>query len=337
MLEPLFRCNLACAGCGKIQYPPQLLKKSMPAEQALAAADECGAPMVSIAGGEPLMHPEIGEIARRARGAQEVRLPLHQRDPARRAARRGSLHPVGTTSASACTWTGSKEDHDEGGLPRRRLRAGRRRRPRRPRPRLSGVTTNTTLFDNANPLRVRDFFDEMTALGRRRHDCCRRGYSYSKAPGPGALPAARAGPTASSATSSRTASASGASNQSPLFLQYLMGKQDFECTPWGESPLQRLRLAASPAICSRRGTRPPSKTSWTTRAGTSTGGPAATPSAAIAWCHSGHEPTAVNAMFTPKGMKDAVAAMVTGKLVGAFDERREPGGMGPRDRARTHP
>ena len=63
MLEPLFRCNLACAGCGKIQYPPQLLKKSMPVEHALAAADECGAPMVSIAGGEPLMHPEIGEIA----------------------------------------------------------------------------------------------------------------------------------------------------------------------------------------------------------------------------------------------------------------------------------
>jgi hopanoid biosynthesis associated radical SAM protein HpnH len=58
-LEPLFACNLKCAGCGKIQQPASLLKQRMPVEQALAAIDECGAPMVSIAGGEPLMHPQI--------------------------------------------------------------------------------------------------------------------------------------------------------------------------------------------------------------------------------------------------------------------------------------
>ena len=62
MLEPLFRCNLACAGCGKIQYPAHILKKNMPVADALRAVDECGAPMVSIPGGEPLMHPEIGEL-----------------------------------------------------------------------------------------------------------------------------------------------------------------------------------------------------------------------------------------------------------------------------------
>src|SRR5213083_3112189 len=61
-LEPLFACNLACAGCGKIQHPADVLKKRMPVEQALAAMRECGAPMVSIAGGEPLMHPQIGEL-----------------------------------------------------------------------------------------------------------------------------------------------------------------------------------------------------------------------------------------------------------------------------------
>src|ERR1700729_4402706 len=63
MLEPLFRCNLACAGCGKVQYPPHILKKQLTPEECFAAVEECGVPMVSIPGGEPLMHPQIAEIA----------------------------------------------------------------------------------------------------------------------------------------------------------------------------------------------------------------------------------------------------------------------------------
>ena len=62
MLEPLFRCNLACAGCGKIQYPAHILKMNLSPEECFQAVDECGAPMVSIPGGEPLMHPQIDEI-----------------------------------------------------------------------------------------------------------------------------------------------------------------------------------------------------------------------------------------------------------------------------------
>src|ERR671927_638470 len=62
-LEPLFACNLKCGGCGKIAQPAALLKQRMPVEQAIAAIEECGAPMVSIAGGEPLIHPEIHVIA----------------------------------------------------------------------------------------------------------------------------------------------------------------------------------------------------------------------------------------------------------------------------------
>jgi hopanoid biosynthesis associated radical SAM protein HpnH len=64
-LEPLFQCNLACSFCGKIQYPEHILRKRMPVEQALAAIEESGAPMVSIAGGEPLVHPEVHLLARR--------------------------------------------------------------------------------------------------------------------------------------------------------------------------------------------------------------------------------------------------------------------------------
>ena len=62
MLEPLFRCNLACAGCGKIQYPAHVLKRQLTPEECFRAVDECGAPAVSIPGGEPLMHPQIQEI-----------------------------------------------------------------------------------------------------------------------------------------------------------------------------------------------------------------------------------------------------------------------------------
>ena len=62
MLEPLFRCNLACAGCGKIQYPAHVLKSELTPEQCFQAVEECGAPTVAIPGGEPLMHPQIGEI-----------------------------------------------------------------------------------------------------------------------------------------------------------------------------------------------------------------------------------------------------------------------------------
>ena len=79
MLEPLFRCNLACVGCGKIDYPDAILNRRMTAQECLDAADECGAPMVAIPGGEPLIHKEIGEIVARPGGAQEVRLAVHQR------------------------------------------------------------------------------------------------------------------------------------------------------------------------------------------------------------------------------------------------------------------
>ena len=64
MLEPLFRCNLACAGCGKIQYPAHVLKRQLSVEECLAAVDECGAPMVSIPGGEPLLHEGMPELVR---------------------------------------------------------------------------------------------------------------------------------------------------------------------------------------------------------------------------------------------------------------------------------
>src|SRR3569833_3672714 len=64
MLEPLFRCNLACAGCGKIDYPDEILNQRISVADALEAVDECGAPVVSIAGGEPLLHKELPQIVK---------------------------------------------------------------------------------------------------------------------------------------------------------------------------------------------------------------------------------------------------------------------------------
>jgi len=82
MLEPLFRCNLACAGCGKIQYPAHILKRDLSPEECFKAVDECGAPMVSIPGGEPLMHPEIDKIVEGLVARKKIYLSLHQRAPA---------------------------------------------------------------------------------------------------------------------------------------------------------------------------------------------------------------------------------------------------------------
>src|SRR3954454_15787990 len=71
-LEPLFACNLKCAGCGKIQQPHTVLKQRMPVEQAVGAAEECGAPIISIAGGEPLMHPQIDEIVQQLLARKKI-------------------------------------------------------------------------------------------------------------------------------------------------------------------------------------------------------------------------------------------------------------------------
>ena len=94
MLEPLFRCNLACAGCGKIDYPDPILNQRLSVEECLDAADECGAPVVVIAGGEPLLHREIDQIVAGHDRPQEIRLSVHQRAAARKEDRPVQAEPV---------------------------------------------------------------------------------------------------------------------------------------------------------------------------------------------------------------------------------------------------
>jgi hopanoid biosynthesis associated radical SAM protein HpnH len=227
MLEPLYRCNLACAGCGKIQYPAHVLKRELTPEECFKAVDECAAPMVSIPGGEPLMHSQIekiveGLVARKkyiylCTNALLLKEKLHLFKPSKYLT--FSVHV-----------DGQKEHHDfsvcrEGGYDlaiagmREALKRGFR------------VTTNTTLFDGADPKSVRAFFDEMMELGVEGM-MLSPGYSYDKAPDQKHfLGRARTRRLFRAILSNRKPTWQ--FNQSMLFLEFLMGKRDFKCTPWG--------------------------------------------------------------------------------------------------------
>jgi hopanoid biosynthesis associated radical SAM protein HpnH len=227
MLEPLYRCNLACAGCGKIQYPAHVLKRELSPEECFKAVDECGAPMVSIPGGEPLMHSQIekiveGLLARRkyiylCTNALLLKEKLHLFKPSKYLT--FSVH-----------LDGQKEHHDfsvcrEGGyeLAVEGIKAALARGFR--------VTTNTTLFDGADPNSVRAFFDEMMELGVEGM-MLSPGYNYDKAPDQKHfLGRARTRRLFRAMLSNRKPA--WRFNQSMLFLEFLMGKRDFRCTPWG--------------------------------------------------------------------------------------------------------
>jgi hopanoid biosynthesis associated radical SAM protein HpnH len=227
MLEPLFRCNLACAGCGKIQYPAQILKKHLTVERCLAAVEECGAPIVSIPGGEPLMYPDIDELVvelvkRRkyiylCTNAILLKEKLHLFTPSKYLTFSVHMDGLREEHDEAVCRDGVFDEAVEG------IKAALQRGFR--------VTTNTTLFDGASPLRMREFFDEMMDLGVEGM-MLSPGYSYSKAPDQEHfLLQTRTNHLFSEMLSKPKRRWK--FNQSPLFLRFLMGKKDFECTPWG--------------------------------------------------------------------------------------------------------
>lgn len=227
MLEPLFRCNLACAGCGKIQYPAHVLKMDLSPEDCFRAVDECGAPMVSIPGGEPLMHPQIAEIVE---GLVARKKYIYLCTNALLLKEKIGLFKPSKYLTFSVHVDGEREHHDfsvcrEGGYDlavdgiKEALRRGFR------------VTTNTTLFDGADPKSVRAFFDEMMALGVEGM-MLSPGYSYDKAPDQKHfLGRARTRRLFNGILANRKSS--WRFNQSPLFLEFLMGKRDYPCTPWG--------------------------------------------------------------------------------------------------------
>ena len=227
MLEPLFRCNLACAGCGKIQYPAHILKAELSPEQVFKAVDECGTPMVAIPGGEPLLHPQMPEIVA---GLVARKKYIYLCTNALLLKEKIDLFKPSKYLTFSVHVDGEREHHDfsvcrEGGFDlaldgmREALRRGFR------------VTTNTTLFDGADPNSVRDFFDQMMELGVEGM-MLSPGYSYDKAPDQKHfLGRARTRRVFRAMLANRKKS--WVFNQSPLFLEFLMGKRDYPCTPWG--------------------------------------------------------------------------------------------------------
>jgi len=227
MLEPLFRCNLACAGCGKIQYPAHVLKQNLSPEECFRAVDECGAPMVSIPGGEPLMHPQIAEIVE---GLVARKKYIYLCTNALLLKEKIDIFKPSKYLTFSVHMDGEREHHDfsvcrEGGFDaalegvKEAVQRGFR------------VTTNTTLFDGADPNSVRAFFDQMMDLGVEGM-MLSPGYSYEKAPDQKHfLGRARTRRLFRAMLSNRKAK--WVFNQSPLFLEFLMGKRDYPCTPWG--------------------------------------------------------------------------------------------------------
>jgi len=229
MLEPLFRCNLACAGCGKIQYPAHVLKRHLTVEQCLQAVEECGAPMVSIPGGEPLIYPDIGRLVRELVKRRKYIYLCTNAILLKQRLEEGIFSPSKYLSFSV-HMDGLREEHDDAvcrdGVYDRAVEAIREAVRRGFR-----VTTNSTLFDGASPMRMRMFFDEMMDLGVEGM-MVSPGYSYAKAPDQEHF--LRRQKTHELFTKMLgQPEKRWRFNQSPIFLQFLMGKRDFECTPWG--------------------------------------------------------------------------------------------------------
>jgi hopanoid biosynthesis associated radical SAM protein HpnH len=230
MLEPLFRCNLACAGCGKIQYPPHILKRQLSPEQCFKAVEECGAPMVSIPGGEPLLHPQIKEIVEGLIARKKYIYLCTNALLLKQKLEEGLFKPSKYLTFSV-HMDGQEEHHDfavcrDGTFQVARegiklaVEMGFR------------VTTNTTLFDGADPVSVRAFFDEMMSLGVEGM-MVSPGYAYPKAPDQKSFLRQRSKTTDFFRMLLSNRKSTWKFNQSPLFLEFLMGTREYECLPWG--------------------------------------------------------------------------------------------------------
>lgn len=230
MLEPLFRCNLACPGCGKIQFPDDILKKHLSVEKALAAAEECGAPMVTIPGGEPLIHPQIEKIVEGLLAQKRYiilctnALLLERSLPKFKPNKRltFSVHMDGY---------GAHHDHcvDREGTYEIAVKAIQAAVAQGHR-----VITNTTVFEGATLENLAQLFDHMTELGVEGFSIS-PGYSYEKAPDQEHfLSKKRTNLFFKELLDyKRKNKKKWNFNNSPFFMEFLEGKRDYECTPWG--------------------------------------------------------------------------------------------------------
>ena len=296
MLEPLFRCNLACAGCGKIQYPAHILKKHLSVGQCLRAVDECGAPMVSIPGGEPLLYPHIAELVEQLIKRRKYVYLCTNALLLKKKIEQGVFTPDRHLTFSVHL-DGQQEHHDfsvcrEGTYEKavEGIRVAVERGFR--------VTTNTTLFEGADPNSVRRFFDDMMSLGVEGMTIS-PGYAYEKAPDQQSFLKRRETNDLFEMILSNRAGR-WRFNQSPLFLEYLMGKRHYECTPWG-NPTYNIFGWQKPCYLLQEGYVDTFRELLETTTWAAYGRASGNPKCQQCMVHCGHEPTAVNHTFSSFG------------------------------------
>ncbi|MFW6358849.1 MAG: adenosyl-hopene transferase HpnH, partial [Chroococcales cyanobacterium] len=290
--------NLACPGCGKIQHPKEILKQNLTPEQCFNAVDECGAPIVSIPGGEPLLHPQIDEIVQGLVDRRKFVYLCTNGILLEKNLDKFTPSPYLTFSVHL---DGLEEEHDKcvdrKGVFEIAVNAIKAAKAKGFR-----VTTNTTVFDGANPQRMQEFFDFLTELGVDGM-MISPGYSYEKAPDQDHF--LKREQTKALFREILTPYKSGAKNwnfnHNPLFLDFLMGERDYECTPWG-SPSYSVFGWQKPCYLLGEGyydtfTELLENTDWENY-----GRASGNPKCADCMVHCGYEPTAAIDALQPNNM-----------------------------------
>jgi hopanoid biosynthesis associated radical SAM protein HpnH len=227
MLEPLFRCNLACPGCGKIDYPDAILNRRLSVEECIEAAEESGAPIISIPGGEPLIHKEMPEIvAELVKRKRFVYLCTN----ALLLEKKIDLFKPSQYLTFSIHLDGLEEHHDRAvdqkGVFKRAVKAIELARDRGFR-----VNVNCTLFNNAKSEEVAEFLDFARDLGVEGVTIS-PGYAYERAPDQEHFLSRRQTKELFRDVFRRGKGRKWRFSQSSLFLDFLAGNQAYECTPW---------------------------------------------------------------------------------------------------------
>ncbi|TSD85796.1 adenosyl-hopene transferase HpnH [Mycobacterium sp. KBS0706] len=229
MLEPLFRCNLACAGCGKIDYPDEILNQRLSVADCLQAVDDSGVPVVSIAGGEPLLHKEMAEVVQ---GIIDRKKYVYLCTNALLMEKKLDQYKPSPFLIWSVHLDGDREDHDrsvcQDGVYDRAVKAIKAAKARGFR-----VNINCTLFNNADPERVANFFDDVKAMGVDAITVS-PGYAYERAPDQQHFLNRQTTKQLFRDIFKRGDSGKRWSfSQSSMFLDFLAGNQTYHCTPWG--------------------------------------------------------------------------------------------------------
>ncbi|MGF1478710.1 MAG: adenosyl-hopene transferase HpnH [Cyanophyceae cyanobacterium] len=306
MLEPLFRCNLACPGCGKIQHPQNVLQQHLTPAQCFAAVEECGAPVVSIPGGEPLLHPQIDEIVK---GLVERRKFVYLCTNGLLLEKSlGKFQPSPYLTFSVHL-DGLREQHDRC-VNRRGVFDTAVNAIRAAKAKGFRVTTNTTVFAGADPEEMQEFFDFLDSLGTDGM-MISPGYSYERAPDQKHF--LRREQTRSLFREILAPYKAGKKrwnfNHNPLFLDFLIGAKDYECTPWG-SPSYSVFGWQKPCYLLDEGHYTTfnellEQTDWS-RYGRASGNP----KCADCMVHCGYEPTAATDAMQPQNVGRAIASLM---------------------------